>query len=180
MHLRHSTLVAAFVSALLGGHPAGAQTSEAKLAKIAHIVIIFEENRSFDNLFGLFPGANGLAQADDAAVQVDRAHHVQRNRQQLDSEKQRDEVRGAREDGHPRDAGQHEPPDRSCEMGRSADLRRHRVEDRLHDEDQSQQAQSSPRHAGASTSPHRQPNYRRNYSVEYTQCQRHRSKTPSG
>jgi phospholipase C len=72
MHLRHSTLVAAFVSALLGGHPAGAQTSEAKLAKIAHIVIIFEENRSFDNLFGLFPGANGLAQADDAAVQVDR------------------------------------------------------------------------------------------------------------
>jgi acid phosphatase len=72
MRLRHSAWVAAFVSALLGGHPAGAQTSEAKLAKIGHIVIIFEENRSFDNLFGLFPGANGLAQAGDAAVQVDR------------------------------------------------------------------------------------------------------------
>src|SRR5437868_7056769 len=71
MQLRPSAWVAAFVSALLGGHPASAQMSEAKLA-IGHIVIIFEENRSFDNLFGLFPGANGLSQAGDAAVQVDR------------------------------------------------------------------------------------------------------------
>ena len=35
-----------------------------------HIVIIFMENRSFDNLYGLFPGANGLAQA--SGLQVDR------------------------------------------------------------------------------------------------------------
>ena len=33
------------------------------LAKIEHIVVIFAENRSFDNLYGLFPGANGLANA---------------------------------------------------------------------------------------------------------------------
>src|SRR6476661_3237742 len=72
MCVRYSVAVAAFVSVLLGGHPASAQMSEAKLAKIGHIVIIFEENRSFDNLFGLFPGANGLSQAGDAAVQVDR------------------------------------------------------------------------------------------------------------
>ena len=33
------------------------------LAQIGHIVVIFEENRSFDNFFGRFPGANGLANA---------------------------------------------------------------------------------------------------------------------
>ena len=31
------------------------------LAKIDHIVVIYLENRSFDSLFGNFPGANGLA-----------------------------------------------------------------------------------------------------------------------
>jgi phospholipase C len=40
------------------------------LAKIGHIVVIFEENRSFDNLFGHFPGANGLDSAGGAAVQT--------------------------------------------------------------------------------------------------------------
>jgi phospholipase C len=30
------------------------------LGKIEHIVIIYGENRSFDNLYGLFPGANGV------------------------------------------------------------------------------------------------------------------------
>jgi acid phosphatase len=30
------------------------------LSKIEHIVIIYGENRSFDNLYGLFPGANGV------------------------------------------------------------------------------------------------------------------------
>lgn len=45
----------------------------AALAKIGHIVVIFEENRSFDNLFGSFPGADGLANAGPTATQVDRA-----------------------------------------------------------------------------------------------------------
>ena len=40
------------------------------LAKIGHIVVIFEENRSFDNIFGLFPGANGLDQSGATARQV--------------------------------------------------------------------------------------------------------------
>jgi acid phosphatase len=46
------------------------------LAKIGHIVIIFEENRSFDNLFGRFPGADGLDHAGAAARQVDQDGHV--------------------------------------------------------------------------------------------------------
>lgn len=31
--------------------------------KIRHIVVIYAENRSFDNLYGMFPGANGIANA---------------------------------------------------------------------------------------------------------------------
>ena len=43
------------------------------LAGIDHIVVIYAENRSFDNLYGLFPGANGIANATPATYrQVDR------------------------------------------------------------------------------------------------------------
>jgi acid phosphatase len=37
-----------------------------KLGKINHIVIIYEENHSFDNLYGGWEGVNGLANADAA------------------------------------------------------------------------------------------------------------------
>jgi phospholipase C len=40
------------------------------LAKIGHIVVIFEENRSFDNFFGKFPGANGFATAGAWSPQI--------------------------------------------------------------------------------------------------------------
>jgi len=40
------------------------------LARIGHIVVIFEENRSLDNFFGKFPGANGLANAGDKTIQI--------------------------------------------------------------------------------------------------------------
>ena len=40
--------------------------------KIDHILVVYMENRSFDNLYGLFPGANGLAQAGATATQVDK------------------------------------------------------------------------------------------------------------
>src|SRR6476660_8893025 len=39
--------------------------------RIEHIVIIYLENRSFDNLYGHFPGANGLKDAGKAATQTD-------------------------------------------------------------------------------------------------------------
>lgn len=38
---------------------------------IQHIVVIYLENHGFDNLYGLFPGANGLQQAANAASQTD-------------------------------------------------------------------------------------------------------------
>ena len=40
--------------------PAHAQDG---LAKIKTIVVIYAENRSFDHLYGFFPGANGIANA---------------------------------------------------------------------------------------------------------------------
>ncbi|HZD21475.1 MAG TPA: acid phosphatase [Burkholderiales bacterium] len=36
---------------------------EVDLARIENIVVIYAENRSFDHLYGLFPGADGIAQA---------------------------------------------------------------------------------------------------------------------
>jgi phospholipase C len=43
-----------------------------RLHDIKHLVIIYEENRSFDHLYGEFPGANGLSQADAISrTQVD-------------------------------------------------------------------------------------------------------------
>src|SRR5436853_3958551 len=36
---------------------------EVDLARVQNIVVIYAENRSFDHLYGLFPGANGIANA---------------------------------------------------------------------------------------------------------------------
>src|SRR5262245_46410767 len=38
-------------------------TPEQDLKKISHIFVLYLENRSFDNLMGDFPGANGIARA---------------------------------------------------------------------------------------------------------------------
>src|SRR5271166_5349208 len=42
------------------------------LNKIKHIIVVYLENRSFDNLYGAFPGANGLANAGPTSSQVDK------------------------------------------------------------------------------------------------------------
>src|SRR2546429_1342863 len=42
------------------------------LERIETIVVIYAENRSFDHLYGLFPGANGIADAtDEQRTQLD-------------------------------------------------------------------------------------------------------------
>jgi phospholipase C len=38
-------------------------SSTPDLSKIDNVVVIFGENRSFDNLYGTFPGAKGIADA---------------------------------------------------------------------------------------------------------------------
>jgi phospholipase C len=42
------------------------------LDRINHIIVIYQENHTFDNYFGTFPGAEGVANAGDTAVQVDK------------------------------------------------------------------------------------------------------------
>jgi phospholipase C len=47
--------------------------ASARLENLEHIIVIYAENRSFDHLYGLFPGANGIAQATPGEyTQVDR------------------------------------------------------------------------------------------------------------
>jgi phospholipase C len=55
------------VFGLLGALPASAQ-----LKQVKHVVVIYMENHSFDNLYGQFPGADGLKDAKkENIIQVD-------------------------------------------------------------------------------------------------------------
>jgi phospholipase C len=59
-------LATAFQAAALAcAHPnqTPPYSDRATLAPIGHVVVIYLENRSFDNLYGDFPGADGLAAA---------------------------------------------------------------------------------------------------------------------
>lgn len=62
--MRH---LAAFFAALLAPQPAAAAYEA-----VEHILVISLENHSFDNLFGTFPGADGIANAGKNAIQRDR------------------------------------------------------------------------------------------------------------
>jgi acid phosphatase len=66
-------LAAAFVALTISA-AAGAARGNDQLQKINHIVVIYEENHSFDNLYGSWEGVNGLANADAAhTTQVDQS-----------------------------------------------------------------------------------------------------------
>ena len=53
----------ALVALLAAASCATEQRIDEGLAKVQHIVVIYAENRSFDHLYGSFPGAEGIAQA---------------------------------------------------------------------------------------------------------------------
>jgi phospholipase C len=59
------TLLAVAGLALLCAGGCATRTDDG-LANIDHVVVIYAENRSFDHLYGLFPGADGIAQATPA------------------------------------------------------------------------------------------------------------------
>jgi acid phosphatase len=73
-----SFFISALAPALAAGngpHPTASPDKDAAddLKQIETIVVIYAENRSFDNLYGSFPGANGLAKAPaEAKTQRDR------------------------------------------------------------------------------------------------------------
>src|ERR1700681_4925816 len=50
-------------ASLVAGCVAPAISATSGLNGIEHILVIYAENRSFDHLYGLFPGANGIAKA---------------------------------------------------------------------------------------------------------------------
>lgn len=58
--------------ALLAALPVNAQTNAAKVqafrSHIDHIVVIYQENWSFDSLYGHFPGADGIENASQASL----------------------------------------------------------------------------------------------------------------
>jgi acid phosphatase len=67
----------AFGLAAIVSSAATGSRGDDQLAKINHIVVIYEENHSFDNLYGGWEGVNGRANADAAhTLQVNEAGNV--------------------------------------------------------------------------------------------------------
>ena len=63
-------LFAAVIASSAGAGACGAsrpRPARDPLRKINHIVVIYEENHSFDNLYGTWEGVNGLANAERRA-----------------------------------------------------------------------------------------------------------------
>ncbi|MEO8143747.1 MAG: acid phosphatase [Betaproteobacteria bacterium] len=58
--MKSSRLLLAILTLAAGGC---ATRNDDGLARIEHVVVIYAENRSFDHLYGLFPGAEGIASA---------------------------------------------------------------------------------------------------------------------
>ena len=73
-HRFGATSTAALAGWLLACGVAGAADvpDAARLERIKHVVVIYAENHSFDNMYGLFPGANGVANASpEQSTQLD-------------------------------------------------------------------------------------------------------------
>jgi phospholipase C len=67
------TLALALISTALSALPFQARAQGTGLDAIQTVVVIYAENRSFDNLYGNFPGANGLQNVrPERTVQLDR------------------------------------------------------------------------------------------------------------
>src|SRR5580765_7356482 len=63
-------ILAALAMGLIGGS-ATSVSSQPGPIPIDHIIVIYLENRSFDHLYGQFPGAEGLDNAGDTTIQID-------------------------------------------------------------------------------------------------------------
>ena len=67
--LRMASACTVLLSLLIG---AGGRAQAAPADPINHVVVIYMENHSFDNLYGVFPRANGIAKAGATAAQVNK------------------------------------------------------------------------------------------------------------
>jgi len=68
------------LSACGDGDSTPVDTTTALKSKVQNIVVIYAENRSFDNLYGNFPGANGLSTVVDANGKPTAAYVAQVDR----------------------------------------------------------------------------------------------------
>src|SRR5512140_2463140 len=68
MRISYRSLCGLLLAALLGGCGTPAQTPAASdgegIHNIKHIIMIMQENRSYDSYFGTFPGADGIPMKD--------------------------------------------------------------------------------------------------------------------
>ena len=65
--------VAALAMAMLVGGGSRPAFAEPPASKINHLIVVYQENWSFDGLFGTLPGVNGIANAASAPKQVDKS-----------------------------------------------------------------------------------------------------------
>src|ERR1051325_3282304 len=68
-------MVILFVACSSGSTSSSSSSSagaSAEFSKINHLIVVYQENWSFDSLYGYFPGANGLKNAGDSVKQVDK------------------------------------------------------------------------------------------------------------
>ena len=59
--------ISSLIVLILAPGSAGAVTPADGIHKIQHVIIIMQENRSFDSYFGTFPGADGIPMRDGVA-----------------------------------------------------------------------------------------------------------------
>lgn len=74
--MRWSHIASLVVALWLGACADATAPAKGDVSKINHVVVIYLENRSFDNMYGEFPGADGLLNAAGAPKQVDTTGEV--------------------------------------------------------------------------------------------------------
>ena len=72
MRLRSVSIAVVGLLLLFARTMVWSQPAPQGIEKLTHMVVLYLENRSFDNLFGEFPDADGIANAGSAATQLDR------------------------------------------------------------------------------------------------------------
>lgn len=70
MRYVHILLIALLLATASPFNSPTLQAATTKFDQIHHFIVIYQENWSFDGLYGKFPGANGIANAGDAVKQV--------------------------------------------------------------------------------------------------------------
>src|ERR1700742_1983124 len=72
IRLMHHNTISRLALSIFALTVLGCASAQAHISKVKHVVVIYMENHSFDNLWGQFPGADGLSQAKkEQIIQLD-------------------------------------------------------------------------------------------------------------